>query len=78
MIADLAHRRAFDPRRELATLLRYKELGDPCVAMFGYYPEDMQAWWGAPHAGLVDEHEQQPQVDGEPAALHDCPADRRQ
>ncbi len=27
----------------------------PCIAMFGYYPEDMQAWWGAPHAALVDE-----------------------
>jgi choline dehydrogenase-like flavoprotein len=29
----------------------------PCTAVFGYYPEDMQAWRGAPHAGLVHEFE---------------------
>jgi choline dehydrogenase-like flavoprotein len=27
----------------------------PCTAVFGQYDEDMRAWWGAPHAGLVDE-----------------------
>ncbi len=27
----------------------------PCTAVMGRYAEDMQAWWGAPHAGLVDE-----------------------
>jgi choline dehydrogenase-like flavoprotein len=27
----------------------------PCTAIFGQYEEDMRAWWGAPHAGLVDE-----------------------
>src|SRR5947209_4040338 len=27
----------------------------PCTAVFGSYGEDMQAWWGAPHTGLVDE-----------------------
>jgi len=27
----------------------------PCTAMFGVYPTDQQAWWGAPHTGLVDE-----------------------
>jgi choline dehydrogenase-like flavoprotein len=27
----------------------------PCSAVMGLYGEDMQAWWGAPHAGLVDE-----------------------
>ena len=27
----------------------------PCTATFGVYPEDMRAWWGAPHAGLVNE-----------------------
>lgn len=27
----------------------------PCTAVTGFYGEDMQAWWGAPHAGLVDE-----------------------
>jgi choline dehydrogenase-like flavoprotein len=27
----------------------------PCTATLGDYGEDMQAWWGAPHAGLVDE-----------------------
>ncbi|MEA2391524.1 MAG: hypothetical protein QOK31_1633 [Solirubrobacteraceae bacterium] len=27
----------------------------PCTATFGTYGEDMQAWWGPPHAGLVDE-----------------------
>ncbi len=29
----------------------------PCTALFGYYPEDTQAWRGAPHAGLVHEFE---------------------
>ena len=28
----------------------------PCTATIGDYGEDMQAWWGAPHAGLVNEH----------------------
>lgn len=28
----------------------------PCTATFGFHNEDQQAWWGAPHAGLVDEH----------------------
>src|SRR5918992_4141405 len=27
----------------------------PCTATMGEYDEDMRAWWGAPHAGLVDE-----------------------
>lgn len=27
----------------------------PCTATMGDYGTDMQAWWGAPHAGLVDE-----------------------
>jgi len=27
----------------------------PCSATVGDYGEDMQAWWGAPHSGLVDE-----------------------
>ena len=27
----------------------------PCTALFGTYAEDQQAWWGAPHTGLVDE-----------------------
>ena len=27
----------------------------PCTAIVGSYHEDMQAWWGAPHVGLVDE-----------------------
>ena len=27
----------------------------PCTALFGIYGEDLQAWWGAPHAGLCDE-----------------------
>jgi len=29
----------------------------PCTAVFGYYGEDLQAWRGAPHAGLVHEFE---------------------
>jgi choline dehydrogenase-like flavoprotein len=29
----------------------------PCTAIFGYYPEDTEAWRGAPHAGLVHEFE---------------------
>jgi choline dehydrogenase-like flavoprotein len=33
---------------------RYLRL-HPCTATFGDYGEDMQAWWGAPHAGLIDE-----------------------
>ncbi len=28
----------------------------PCTATFGMYPEDTKAWWGPPHAALVDEH----------------------
>jgi choline dehydrogenase-like flavoprotein len=27
----------------------------PCTATIGSYAEDQRAWWGAPHAGLVDE-----------------------
>jgi choline dehydrogenase-like flavoprotein len=27
----------------------------PCTAILGSYGEDLRAWWGAPHAGLVDE-----------------------
>jgi choline dehydrogenase-like flavoprotein len=27
----------------------------PCTAVMGLYPEDLKAWWGAPHAGLVDQ-----------------------
>jgi choline dehydrogenase-like flavoprotein len=27
----------------------------PCTAVMGTYGEDQQAWWGAPHAVLVDE-----------------------
>jgi choline dehydrogenase-like flavoprotein len=27
----------------------------PCTAVMGDYGTDMQAWWGAPHAGLMDE-----------------------
>lgn len=27
----------------------------PCTAFFGVYSQDQQAWWGAPHTGLVDE-----------------------
>ena len=27
----------------------------PCTAVFGVYGDDQRAWWGAPHAGLVDE-----------------------
>ena len=28
----------------------------PCTAVLGRYAEDMKAWWGAPHAGLVDQY----------------------
>ena len=34
---------------------RYLRL-HPCTAVVGLYAEDQQAWWGAPHAGLIDEH----------------------
>jgi choline dehydrogenase-like flavoprotein len=27
----------------------------PCTALFGVYEEDQRAWWGPPHAGLIDE-----------------------
>jgi choline dehydrogenase-like flavoprotein len=27
----------------------------PCTATCGYYADDLRSWWGAPHAGLVDE-----------------------
>jgi choline dehydrogenase-like flavoprotein len=27
----------------------------PCTAISGSYAQDMEAWWGAPHVGLVDE-----------------------
>jgi choline dehydrogenase-like flavoprotein len=29
----------------------------PCTATFAYYEQDMEAWRGAPHAGLVEEFE---------------------
>jgi len=29
----------------------------PCTATFGFYPEDTEAWKGAPHAGLVHQFE---------------------
>ncbi len=29
----------------------------PCTATTGFYGRDMQAWWGPPHAGIVDEFE---------------------
>jgi choline dehydrogenase-like flavoprotein len=29
----------------------------PCTATFGFYPQDMENWKGAPHAGLVHEFE---------------------
>jgi choline dehydrogenase-like flavoprotein len=27
----------------------------PCTVISGYYGDDQRAWWGAPHAGIVDE-----------------------
>ncbi|MGI8557212.1 MAG: FAD-dependent oxidoreductase [Solirubrobacteraceae bacterium] len=27
----------------------------PCTALYGLYDEDQRAWWGPPHAGLLDE-----------------------
>ena len=27
----------------------------PCTAVLAQYDDDLRAWWGAPHAGLVDE-----------------------
>ncbi len=27
----------------------------PCTLVFGDYGEDQRAWWGAPHAGIIDE-----------------------
>jgi choline dehydrogenase-like flavoprotein len=27
----------------------------PCTAVFAYYEEDQRAWWGAPHALVIDE-----------------------
>lgn len=27
----------------------------PCTAVFGAYGEEVEAWWGAPHVGLIDE-----------------------
>lgn len=27
----------------------------PCTATMGLYGTDLQAWWGAPHSGLIDE-----------------------
>lgn len=29
----------------------------PCIAVFGAYPEPQRAWWGPPHAAVVDEFE---------------------
>jgi choline dehydrogenase-like flavoprotein len=34
---------------------RYLRL-HPCTAVIGLYGSDQQAWWGAPHTGLIDEH----------------------
>lgn len=28
----------------------------PCTSVFADYGADQRAWWGAPHAGIVDEH----------------------
>lgn len=28
----------------------------PCTSVFADYGSDQRAWWGAPHAGIVDEH----------------------
>jgi choline dehydrogenase-like flavoprotein len=51
---------------ESPALLRRSQIGGPavgnylrlhpCTALFGIYPEDQDAWWGPPQAGLVDEH----------------------
>src|SRR4051794_4353984 len=50
---------------ESPALLRRSQLGGPavgnylrlhpCTALFGIYPEDQEAWWGPPQAGLVDQ-----------------------
>jgi choline dehydrogenase-like flavoprotein len=32
----------------------------PCTSVFADYGTDMKAWWGAPHAGLIDEFVQGP------------------
>ncbi len=36
----------------------------PTVAMSGIYEEDLKAWWGAPHALLMDEFESGADADG--------------
>jgi choline dehydrogenase-like flavoprotein len=51
---------------ESPALLRRSDIGGPavgnylrlhpCTAIFGIYGSDQGAWWGAPQAGLVDEH----------------------
>jgi choline dehydrogenase-like flavoprotein len=38
---------------------RYLRL-HPCTSVFADYGTDQQAWWGAPHAGLIDEFAQGP------------------
>jgi choline dehydrogenase-like flavoprotein len=38
---------------------RYLRL-HPCTSVFADYGTEMQAWWGAPHAGLIDEFAQGP------------------
>jgi choline dehydrogenase-like flavoprotein len=50
---------------ESPALLRRSDIGGPavgrnlrlhpCTATSGFYAGDQRAWWGAPHAGLVDE-----------------------
>ena len=36
----------------------------PCTLIFATYPEDQQAWWGPPHAAVVDEFDQGLEGDG--------------
>jgi len=52
---------------ETPALLRRSQIGGPAVgnylrlhpalAIFGFYGDDLRAWWGAPHAGLSHEFE---------------------
>ena len=42
---------------------RYLRL-HPCTLIFATYPEDQKAWWGAPHAAVVDEFDQGLEGDG--------------
>jgi len=36
----------------------------PCTLIFASYPEDQKAWWGAPHAAVVNEFENGLEDDG--------------